>query len=127
MPRQLSTGRYAGERVQGDKVIYEHQSVKARLFDMFTLLEAARLLARRVALYNYNNNGTPALQYSIASKVFATKTTFKVTSQAIQIFGGLGRSRGSVIEKIFRDTHMLMIADGVNETLALAGAERLRE
>lgn len=127
MPRQLSTRRYAGERVQGGKVIYEHQSVKARLFDMFTLLETARLLARRVAFYNYNNHGTPALQYSIASKVFATETAFKLANQAIQIFGGLGLTGDSVSDRLFRHTRMSMIAEGVNETLALAGAERLRE
>ncbi len=116
---------YAGERVQGGKVIFEHQSVKARLFDMFTQVEAARALARRVSLNNAL--GTPALQYSVASKIFATETAFKVASQAIQIFGGIGLARDSVIEKLFRDARMGMIEDGVNETLALAGAERLRD
>ncbi len=118
--------RYAGERVQGGKVIFEHQSVKARLFDMFTQVEAARSLARRVSLYN-SQASVPGLHYSIASKVFATETAFKVASQAIQIFGGIGLSRDSVIEKIFRDARAAMIEDGVNETLALAGADKLRE
>ncbi len=117
--------RYAGERVQGGKVIFEHQSVKERLFEMFTQVEAARSLARRVSLYN--SQGAPSLQYSIASKVFATETAFKVASQAIQIFGGIGLSRDSVIEKIFRDARAAMIEDGVNETLALAGADMLRD
>ena len=119
--------RYAGERIQGGKVIFEHQSVKARLFDMFTQVEAARSLARRASLYNFNNPTAPALQYSIASKIFSTETAFRVASQAIQIFGGIGLSRDSVIEKIFRDARMAMIEDGVNETLALAGAEKLRQ
>ena len=118
---------YAGERVQGGKVIFEHQSVKARLFDMFTQVEAARSLARRASLYNFNNPNNPALQYSIASKIFSTETAFKVASQAIQIFGGTGLSRDSVIEKIFRDARMAMVEDGVNETLALTGAEKLRQ
>ena len=69
----------------------------------------------------------PALHYSIASKVFATETAFRVASQAIQVFGGYGLSKDFHIEKIFRDARAAMIEDGVNETLALAGAERLRE
>lgn len=117
--------RYAGERVQGGKVIFEHQGVKMRLFEMFKQVEAARSLARRVALNNVL--GTPALQYSMASKIFATETAFNVASQAIQIFGGIGLARDSVIEKIFRDARMGMVEDGVNETLALSGAERLRD
>lgn len=117
--------RYAGERVQGGKIIFEHQGVKMRLFEMFKQVEAARSLARRVALNNVL--GTPALQYSMASKIFATETAFNVASQAIQIFGGIGLARDSVIEKIFRDARMGMVEDGVNETLALSGAERLRD
>jgi len=117
---------YAKQRVQGGRVIFEHQSVKGRLFDMFTQVEAARSLARRVAVYN-SRAEIPAVHYSIASKVFATETAFRVASQAIQIFGGIGLSKESVIEKIFRDARAAMIEDGVNETLALGGAEKLRD
>ncbi len=116
---------YAQERVQGGKIIFEHQSVKARLFEMFTQMEAARSLSRRVALYN-SQASIPQVHYSIASKVFSTETAFRVASMAIQIFGGIGLSRESVIEKLFRDARAAMIEDGVNETLALGGAEKLR-
>ena len=91
---------------------------------MFTQMEAARSLSRRVSLYN--SQGAPALQYSIASKIFSTETAFRVASMAVQIFGGLGVSKESVIEKLFRDARAAMIEDGVNETLALGGAEKLR-
>lgn len=117
---------YAKQRVQGGKVIFEHQSVKARLFDMFTQVEAARSLARRVTVYN-SLVEIPAVHYSIASKVFSTETAFKVASMTIQIFGGIGLSKDSVIEKIFRDARAAMIEDGVNETLALGGADKLRD
>lgn len=117
---------YAKQRVQGGRVIFDHQNVKLKLFDMFTSVEAARSLARRVAVYN-SATSPPALHYSIASKVFATETAFRVASQAIQIFGGYGLSKDFLIEKIFRDARAAMIEDGVNETLALAGADGLRE
>jgi acyl-CoA dehydrogenase len=66
-----------------------------------------------------------ALEYSIASKILGTETAFRVASQAVQIFGGNGLSKEYVIEKIFRDARAAMIEDGVNETLALLGANRL--
>lgn len=116
---------YARQRVQGGRPIIEHQSVKARLFEMFTQVEAARSLSRRVLVYNRSTT-PPALQYSIASKIFSTETAFRVASMAIQIFGGYGLSKDFVIEKIFRDARASMIEDGVNETLALAGADRLQ-
>lgn len=115
---------YAKQRIQGGKPIIEHQSVKSRLFDMFTQVEAARSLSRRVTLYN-SQTRTSALHYSIASKIMGTETAFRVASMAIQIFGGYGLSKDFVIEKIFRDARAAMIEDGVNESLALEGATRL--
>jgi alkylation response protein AidB-like acyl-CoA dehydrogenase len=56
----------------------------------------------------------------------ATETAFKVASMAVQIFGGFGLSKDFVIEKIFRDARASTIEDGVNETLALVGAELLK-
>jgi alkylation response protein AidB-like acyl-CoA dehydrogenase len=72
-------------------------------------------------------NIPPALHYSIASKIMATETAFRVASQAVQLFGGYGLTKDFVIEKIFRDARAAMIEDGVNETLALAGADKLRD
>jgi alkylation response protein AidB-like acyl-CoA dehydrogenase len=114
---------YAKQRVQGGVPIFEHQSIKARLFQMFMKVEAARSLARRVTLYNAAN--PPLVQYSIASKVFCTTTAFEVASAALQIFGGNGLSREYPIEKLLRDARASMIEDGCNEVLSLIGAARL--
>jgi len=114
---------YAKERVQGGVPIFEHQSVKSRLFKMFTKVEAARSLVRRVSLYNATN--PPMVQYSIASKVLATTTAFEVASEALQIFGGNGLSREYPVEKLLRDARASMIEDGCNEVLSLMGAARL--
>ncbi len=114
---------YARERVQGGVPIFEHQNVKARLFRMFSQVEAARSLARRVMLYNSMN--PPLVQYAIASKTFCTQTAFEVASQALQIFGGNGLSREYPIEKLLRDARASMIEDGCNDILSLVGAERL--
>jgi len=114
---------YAKERVQGGVPIFQHQSVKARLFKMFRDVEAARSLSRRVLEYNAVN--PPKLQYAIASKVTSTTTAFEVASDAIQIFGGNGLSREYPVEKLMRDARASMIEDGCNETLGLAAAARL--
>ncbi len=114
---------YAKQRVQGGVPIFQHQSVKGRLFKMFMKVEAARALARRVGLYTVTN--PPLVQYSIASKVFCTNTAFEVASEAVQIFGGNGLSREYPIEKVLRDARASMIEDGCNELLGLVGAGRL--
>ncbi|MBW2384614.1 MAG: acyl-CoA/acyl-ACP dehydrogenase [Deltaproteobacteria bacterium] len=114
---------YSRERVQGGVPIFQHQNVKAKLFRMFSQVEAARSLARRVLLYN--STQPPQIQYSIASKTFCTQTAFEVASQALQIFGGNGLSREYPIEKLLRDARASMIEDGCNDILALVGAEKL--
>lgn len=115
---------YARERVQGGRPIFEHQSVKARLFRMFTRVEAARSLARRVMMHN--STVAPALlQYSIASKVYCTQAAFDVSSDALQIFGGNGLVREYPVEKLLRDARASMIEDGCNELLGIVGASKL--
>jgi alkylation response protein AidB-like acyl-CoA dehydrogenase len=114
---------YAHERIQGGRPIFEHQSVKGRLFRMFSQVEAARSLARRVTVYNATN--PPLVQYSIASKVFCTNTAFETASAAVQIFGGNGLAREYPVEKLLRDARASMIEDGCNEVLSIVGASRL--
>jgi alkylation response protein AidB-like acyl-CoA dehydrogenase len=114
---------YAHERVQGGVPIFEHQSVKSRLFKMYTKFEAARALARRVAIYNAG--GAPQIATCIASKIFCTNTAFEVASDAVQIFGGNGLSREYPVEKLLRDARASLIEDGCNEVLSIVGAARL--
>lgn len=114
---------YAKERVQGGRPIIEHQSVKSRLFKMFMRVEAARALARRVAVFN--GVGMPQIQNSIAAKVFCTNTAFEVASEAVQIYGGNGLSREYPVEKLLRDARASMIEDGCNEVLGLIAATKL--
>jgi len=117
---------YARQRVQGGKPICEHQAVQLKLMDMFTKVEAARALSRAAITYN-TETSPPAVQYSIASKVFCTTTAFEVASDAIQLHGGYGLAKGMLVEKLFRDARASMIEDGTNEVLSLAGARRVIE
>ena len=120
--------KYARTRVQGGQPICKHQAVKLKLFDMFVSVEAARSLARRVAVYNgglLKKLQLPAVHYAMAAKVLSTETAFRVASEAIQVYGGYGLCKDYYVEKIFRDTRAAMIEDGTNEVLSLGGADRL--
>lgn len=115
---------YAKERTQGGVPIIQHQSVKARLFEMYRKTEVARSIARRAYCYNMAS-GTPDLAIAITSKITCTKTAFEVASEAVQIFGGAGISREYPVEKLFRDARLSMIEDGCNEVLGLIGGDLL--
>jgi alkylation response protein AidB-like acyl-CoA dehydrogenase len=115
---------YTRERVQGGKPICEHQAVQLKLMDMFIRVEAARQLSRAALSYN-SQTMPPALQYSVASKVFCTQAAFTVASDALQLHGGMGLAKGMLIEKLFRDARASMIEDGTNEVLSLSAARRL--
>ncbi len=114
---------YAKNRVQGGKAIISHQGVRLRLFRMFSKVEAARSLSRRVAMYN--GTEMPRVEYSIASKTFCTQAAFEVASDAVQIFGGNGLARDYPVEKLLRDTRASMIEDGCNDVLSMEGAFKL--
>jgi alkylation response protein AidB-like acyl-CoA dehydrogenase len=114
---------YAKQRVQGGRPIADHQLVQHRLFEMFTKVQAATALSRQAAAYN--RGGPPAAQMSMASKVFCTQASYEVSSDALQIHGGMGLCKELLIEKLFRDARASMIEDGNNEVLALAAARRI--
>ena len=112
---------YSRQRIQGGKPICEHQLVQKQLFEMFTKIEACRLLSRAAITYN-TDAPVPAMEYSIASKTFCTQAAFEVASDALQLLGGNGLSKEYPIEKIFRDARAALIEDGTNDVLSLAGA-----
>jgi alkylation response protein AidB-like acyl-CoA dehydrogenase len=116
--------QYAKQRVQGGRVLFDHQLVKHKLFNMFTKIEAARALSRAAMIFNYNNT-PPNVEYSIASKVFCTQTALDVANEAIQIFGGNGLAREYPVEKFFRDARAGLIEDGANDSLMITGAHHL--
>ncbi|MGQ0812110.1 MAG: acyl-CoA dehydrogenase family protein [Nitrospiraceae bacterium] len=115
---------YTKTRLQGGKPISEHQLVQKHLFNMFTKVEASRALSRAAMVYNATAQ-PPALEYSIAAKVYCTQACLEVTDTALQLFGGKGLTRDCPIEKLYRDARASLIEDGVNDVLALVGARKL--
>jgi len=115
------TLEYCKQRVQGGKPLVEHQLTQRKLFDMLTKVETARAYARSVMLYN-NTNPLGMGWYSNASKVYATQMAYEIADEGVQLHGGMGLSKGTLIEKLFRDTRAGLIEDGANDTLALTAA-----
>jgi alkylation response protein AidB-like acyl-CoA dehydrogenase len=90
---------------------------------MFAKVEAARSLARRVAIAAAVSDIPYA--YAASSKVFCTQPAFEVASDAVQIFGGHRLSREAPIERIIREARDSLIEDGENDMLGLMAASRL--
>jgi len=119
---------YTKTRIQGGRPIFEHQSVRARLFKMASLLRAARALSRSVYVYNLTRlgRGEPGrIDHSITAKVFCTDAALKVATMATQLHGGNGMTREYPIEMILRDATALTIADGENHYLGQIAASML--
>jgi alkylation response protein AidB-like acyl-CoA dehydrogenase len=115
---------YCKQRIQGGKLLCDHQLVQRKLFDMFIKVESARQLSRAVATYN-SAAMPPLSRLGIGSKVYCTQVAFEVASDAVQLFGGMGLSKDCLVEKLFRDARAALVEDGSNDILALAGACQL--
>jgi alkylation response protein AidB-like acyl-CoA dehydrogenase len=119
---------YTKERKQGGRPIFDHQSVRARLFRMFTLVQASEQLSRNVYVYNMTQlgSGQPALlHHSIAAKVFCTDAAFEVATLAVQLHGGNGMAKEYPVEMLLRDATACTVADGENAFLSQVGASML--
>jgi alkylation response protein AidB-like acyl-CoA dehydrogenase len=104
---------YARDRSQFGSPIGSFQGVQFQLADMATQTEAARLLVYQAAY-----RASAGLAYSQASamaKLMASETAMKVTTQAVQIFGGYGYTREFPVERMMRDAKITEIYEGTSE------------
>jgi len=117
---------YAKKRVQFDHPIYAQQAVQQMLAEMAMRVEAARALVYSTA--RMVDNGVKDFTKEAAMcKVFASDTAMKVTTDAMQIFGGVGYMRDYPIEKMFRDAKITQIYEGSNQVLRNEIAFKLRK
>ena len=105
--------KYAQSRVQFGRPIAANQYIAFKLVDMATAIDAARLLVFRSAWML--DKGLKASKESAMAKVVATDTAMKVTTDAVQIFGGYGYMKEYPVEKMMRDAKLLQIYEGTNE------------
>ncbi|AIK39836.1 MULTISPECIES: acyl-CoA dehydrogenase AcdA [Bacillus] len=104
---------YARERHQFGKPIAAQQGIGFKLADMATSVEAARLLTYQAAWLE--SEGLPYGKESAMSKVFAGDTAMKVTTEAVQVFGGYGYTKDYPVERFMRDAKITQIYEGTQE------------
>jgi acyl-CoA dehydrogenase len=116
--------RYATSRKQFGRLLVEHQLIQEKLADMVTELDAARLLVYRAA--HLKDLGTARVTREASeAKLFATEAACRIIDQAVQIHGGAGLVRGSVVERLYRDVRALRIYEGTSEIQKLIIAGQL--
>jgi isovaleryl-CoA dehydrogenase len=105
---------YAGERRQFGKPIGEFQMIGAKLADMFAETEACRALTRSLAA---RIDAGEADQRALASaaKLLAGDVAMKVTTEAVQVFGGYGYIDEFPVERYMRDAKLMQIGGGTAE------------
>jgi acyl-CoA dehydrogenase len=104
---------YAQQRVTMGKQIIDHQMIGAKLADMATSVDAARMLVWRAAWMA--DQGLKNTKEASMAKLFAGDTAMQVTIDAIQVLGGYGYIREYPVEKFARDAKIYQIWEGTAE------------
>ena len=118
--------RYSLERRQFSRKISEFQAIQWKIADMYTELEAARLLLMNAAFKK--EQGRSFSKEASMAKVFASEAANRACYEALQIFGGYGYTRDFPIERYARDARITTIYEGTSEIQRLIIArEILRE
>jgi alkylation response protein AidB-like acyl-CoA dehydrogenase len=116
--------KYAHERQQFGKPIFDFQAIQFMLADMAMNIEAARLLTYSAAIKSENNEKDLRF-FSAASKCFASDIAMKVTQDAIQVLGGYGYVTDYPVERMMRDTKLTQIYEGTNQIQRIVMARNL--
>jgi len=107
--------KWAKEREAFGKPIGKFQVIKHRLAEMATALEVSREFTYRQAAKMAA--GQSVIKEISMAKNFATDTSDRITSEAVQILGGLGYMRESLVERLYRDNRILSIGGGTREVM----------
>jgi acyl-CoA dehydrogenase len=115
--------QYAKKRIQFGVPIAQHQAVQFMLADMAKDIEAARLLVWKAAWLadqEVRNSKEAAM-----AKAFAADMAMRVTTDAVQIYGGMGYTKWHPVEKLMRDAKVIQIYEGTAQIMRLIIAREL--
>jgi acyl-CoA dehydrogenase len=115
--------QYAKDRHTFGAPIGHHQAIQMLLADMAKDIEAARLLTWQCAWLI--DQGQRATKESSFAKCFAADVAMRVTTDAVQIFGGYGYMKDLPLEKYMRDAKLMQIYEGTNQIQRLVIARHL--
>lgn len=105
--------KYSKERQQFGKAISEFQGISFKLADMATEIEAAEMLLYQAA--DLKNKKKPVTTVSAMAKYYASEVSVRVSTEAVQIFGGYGYTKDFPVEKFYRDSKLCTIGEGTSE------------
>ena len=104
--------KYAQERKQFGKPISDFQGIQFQIAQMATEIEAARLMVYNAA--RMKDAGSPFVKEAAMAKLFSSQVAERVTSLAVEIYGGYGFSKDYPVEKYYRDAKIGKIYEGTS-------------
>ncbi len=105
--------KYAKERTSMGQPIWQYQAIGHKIADMAMELEAARLLVHKSAWSV--DNGQADTMISSFGKAYAADAAMKITTEAVQVFGGYGYMCEYPVEKLMRDAKIFQIYEGTSQ------------
>lgn len=117
--------KYSLGRVQFSQPIFDFQGLQFMMADMALEVEASRLLVQKAAEL-IDSNQSPSKLASMA-KLKATDTAMYVTTEAVQIHGGVGYTSEYPVERFMRDAKVLQIVEGTNQIQRVVIARHLKK
>ncbi len=118
-----ATVEYVKERKQFNRPISKFQNTQFVLADLYTQIEAAKLLVERATEAKEMRLNTTSL-YAAQAKLFAAETAMNVTTKCVQFHGGYGYTREYPVERMMRDAKITEIYEGTSEVqrMVISGA-----
>lgn len=117
--------KYAHEREQFGKKIYEFQAVSFALADMATQVEASELLTRQAGYLK--DHGGRVSKIGAMAKLYASEAAVSVSNESVQIFGGYGFTKDYPAEKFFRDAKLCTIGEGTSSIQKMVIAREIEK
>ena len=115
---------YSKQRIIVHKPSIQYQLVGAKLANMFIEIDAARAMAWKAARYtDAHDQADGKLGYG--TKIYCSEVATRCSSEAMQIFGGIGYTKDTEVEKLYRDARVTQIYEGANDILRMNIAQRL--
>ena len=121
--------KYARERVQFGKPIASFQLIQAKLADMYTLIEASRLMCYKACILagqaERGGKGTEVHKLAAAAILFTAEACDKVCTEAVQVHGGYGYCLEYPVQRFWRDAKLGTLGAGTSEMRRLIIAREL--
>ncbi|HOI73190.1 MAG TPA: acyl-CoA dehydrogenase family protein [Syntrophales bacterium] len=121
--------KYAKERVQFGKPIASFQLIQAKLADMYTLIEASRLMCYKACILagqaDKGGKGTEVHKLAAAAILFTAEAADKVCTEAVQVHGGYGYCLEYPVQRFWRDSKLGTLGAGTSEMRRMIIAREL--